>query len=80
MAIQSWYIEGPRSHTITVQIGWLLGNARISVDGETIWRRRVAWLSNALEYVFELEGRQVAVRCNNPFGRKAELRLDGRPR
>lgn len=77
MAVQRWQVNSPEQHTIMVQIGWLLGNARIAVDDKVIWQRKIAWLSNALEHSFEVDGRQFLVRCRNPFGRKAELWMDG---
>ena len=77
MAEQVWHIENPHPHTVKVQMGWCIEDVKIMVDGVVIWKRYVAWVSNAFEHRFEIDNVPAVIRCANMFGHKTQFLLDG---
>ncbi len=80
MGVQEWQIKQPESRIVRIEIGWVLGNVKVMVDGAVIYQRKVAWFSNVFKCEFEIDGVPAMVKSAGPFGFKAEFFLDGNPR
>ncbi len=74
-----WTLTLDKPHEIAMQYGYWLAAARVTVDGEEVYRRGWTPLKSGMEARFTLDGRPVLLRVRWRFLRyETELWVDGK--